>query len=203
MSPSRAANPGTLVLVVGPSGAGKDTLIAIAQDLVGGPMIVFPRRIVTRDPSAAEANQGMPAADFDRAVGEGAFAFWWEAHGLKYGLPAAVDHDMVAGRSVVCNVSRAIVPRLRQRYARCEVVLVDAPREVRAARIQRRARASDGEIAARLDRNVPNQDSLVPDLVIENVGDPCRGGRLLADMLLRTSARPGPVRERPSAKSRG
>jgi ribose 1,5-bisphosphokinase PhnN len=45
--------PGRLLAVVGPSGAGKDTLIARARTrLAGDPMIVFPLRIVTRAASA-------------------------------------------------------------------------------------------------------------------------------------------------------
>ena len=45
--------PGTLVVVVGPSGAGKDTLIGLARALCANDArVVFPRRIVTRSPSA-------------------------------------------------------------------------------------------------------------------------------------------------------
>ena len=49
--------PGRLVLVVGPSGAGKDTLIAGARvKCLNNPTIVFPRRVVTRAASVAEDN---------------------------------------------------------------------------------------------------------------------------------------------------
>ncbi len=49
---------GRLVVVVGPSGAGKDTLIARARvRLAGDPTIVFPLRLVTRTASAAEDHQ--------------------------------------------------------------------------------------------------------------------------------------------------
>lgn len=185
MSLSRGAKPGTLMLVVGPSGAGKDTLIAVAQDVVrDSQMIVFPRRIVTREDSVAESHDSLSPVEFDDALRRGAFAFWWEAHGLKYGIPAAVDGDIGGGKTVVCNVSRMLVPRLRRQYVSCKVVLVDAPREIRAARIHARGRATDGEPEKRLDRIAPNHDSLAPDLVINNVGDPRDGGRILANALL-------------------
>ncbi|HEY6257055.1 MAG TPA: phosphonate metabolism protein/1,5-bisphosphokinase (PRPP-forming) PhnN, partial [Xanthobacteraceae bacterium] len=73
--------PGLLVVVVGPSGAGKDTLIDLAralcaQDSQIDPRIVFPRRVVTRGPSAAEDHDSIMPSAFDAAVGQGAFAFW-------------------------------------------------------------------------------------------------------------------------------
>jgi ribose 1,5-bisphosphokinase len=164
--------PGRLVVVVGPSGAGKDTLIACARvRLAGDPMIVFPLRIVTRAASATEHHHTISDRDFATAAEEGAFAFWWEAHGLKYALPAAIDDDIRTGRTVVCNVSRGIVAALRRRYARLGVVLVTAPAEVLATRVAARGRASDGDIAQRIARPAPPEAELSPDHVIENVGD--------------------------------
>lgn len=197
---ARSETAGTLVLVVGPSGAGKDTLLAIARDLVAGEdRIAFPRRIITRDGSAAEQNDTIASDDFDAAAQRGAFAFWWGAHGLKYGIPATIEDDIRRGVTVVCNVSRLIVPQLRRRYARCRVVLVDAPREIRAARIAARKRAADGQAPARLDRIAATDQPLVADLVIENVDDPRAGGRALADMLLGAAERPRAELSAPSA----
>jgi ribose 1,5-bisphosphokinase len=176
--------PGALVLVVGPSGAGKDTLIALARkSCAHDPAIVFPRRIVTRPGSETEDHQSVAQAAFEAASGQGAFAFWWEAHGLHYALPVGIDADIRAGRTVVCNVSRAIVQSLRERYAGVIVVLVTAPREVLEARLAGRARPSDGDAAARLDRIAPGRDDLRPDVVIENVRDPQAGARVLFDVI--------------------
>jgi ribose 1,5-bisphosphokinase len=172
--------PGRLVLVVGPSGAGKDTLIALARaSCTNDPTIVFPRRVVTRAPSAAEDHESVSEEAFDAARAHGAFAFWWEAHGLKYALPAAIDADIRAGRTVVCNVSRALVPHLRARYARVTVVLVTAPRDLLSARLAGRARSTDGGVAGRLDRAVPDTDDLHPDVVIENTSTPQHGAEQL------------------------
>jgi len=181
MSGGDDSSSGTLVLVVGPSGAGKDTLIAIARDLIGAnERVSFPRRIVTRESSAAEIHDTMTVEEFDDAARGGAFAFWWPAHGLKYALSATIDDDLRRGVTVVCNVSRAAVARLRQVYA-CKVVLVDAPRDVRAQRLAARGRRADGDQAARLDRA---GEAFVPDLVIMNVGDAQESGRVLAHAIL-------------------
>ena len=116
--------PGALVVVVGPSGAGKDTLIGLAHTLCADdPRILFPLRIVTRQPSAAEHHDSIAPVAFDDAIGQGAFAFWWEAHGLKYALPATIDAQITRGHTVVCNVSRGILSAVRSRYAHVTVVL--------------------------------------------------------------------------------
>ncbi len=176
--------PGRLVVVIGPSGAGKDTLIAEARArLAGDPAVVFPLRLVTRTASAAEDHLTISDGDFAPAVGRGDFAFWWEAHGLKYALAAAIDDDIRAGRTVVCNVSRGIVAALRRRYARLVVVLVTAPAEVLAARLAGRDRASDGDLAQRLARGAPPPAELAPDHTIENVGNVADGAARLAAVI--------------------
>jgi ribose 1,5-bisphosphokinase len=184
--------PGRLVVVVGPSGAGKDTLIAAARArLAGNAAFVFPLRLVTRTATAAEDHLTISDGDFARGISRGEFAFWWEAHGLKYALPAALDDDLRAGRTVVCNVSRGIIPRLRLRYRQLSVVLVKAPAEVLAARLAGRGRTSDGNLAQRLGRAAPSEAAFSPDHTIENVGAIAEAaGHLLAVI---TDAHPAPT----------
>lgn len=167
-----AIGPGRFVLVVGPSGAGKDTLIAGAKALCdGNPQFVFPRRIVTRPASDAEDHDSLTEQDFDRAVEVDAFAFWWPAHGLKYGVPRTADDAVRAGRTVVCNVSRGIVADVRERYARVDVVLVTAPAEILAKRLAGRSRDTDGSLMERIKRSDAFKD-FQANHVIENVGAP-------------------------------
>jgi len=174
-APAQAHPSGRLVLVVGPSGAGKDTLLARARAACGtDEAIAFARRSVTREASVAEDHLSLSEAEFARACAAGAYAVTWEAHGLKYGIPASIETDLAAGRTVVCNVSRNIVADLRQRYARCQVVLhvvlVTAPEELRRARLAARARPSDGDAAQRAATAAPSRAELDPALVIENSG---------------------------------
>jgi ribose 1,5-bisphosphokinase len=177
--------PGRLVVVVGPSGAGKDTLIAIARDHCrDNPKIVFPRRVVTRASTTAEDHDSISDEIFDASVRSGAFTVWWAAHGLQYGIPAAIDDEIRAGKIVVCNMSRAVVARLRQRYADCRVVLVTAPKDILAARLARRDRVSDGDPSQRLARAAPDDRELNADVVIENVGTPERAAAALVGILM-------------------
>lgn len=163
--------PGRLVLVVGPSGAGKDTLIdavrAACRDEAG---VVFPRRVITRPSSSAEDHDTMSDAGFDQAAAGGAFALWWTAHGLKYGIPAAIDDDIRAERTVVCNLSRTVIGGARKRYARVTVVQVTAPQEILAARLGARGRGSDGSIMDRVQRTVATNSEPNADVVIQNTG---------------------------------
>jgi ribose 1,5-bisphosphokinase len=184
-SRSRLIGPGRLVLVVGPSGAGKDTLIAGARTACrDDATIVFPRRVVTRPASTFEDNDVMSKSAFEQAAVKGAFAFWWSAHGHHYGIPLAIDFDIEMGRTVVCNVSRTVVRAIRWRYAHVVAVLVTAPKDVLAKRLAARDRASDGGIVERLHR--ADIENCRPDVIIDNIDDPQRGVRKLLDAVYAT-----------------
>ena len=164
-----AIGPGRLILVVGPSGAGKDTLIGLARTACtddGG--IVFPRRVVTREATASEDNEHISFEAFQQTCASGGFAVNWEAHGHYYGLPRGIDDELRAGRTVVVNVSRTVVDAMRRGYAHVTVVSITAPSDVLAQRLAARARGSDGQIEHRLRRAV--DDPAAPDATIVNVG---------------------------------
>ncbi|MGX1317515.1 ribose 1,5-bisphosphokinase [Bradyrhizobium sp. USDA 377] len=165
-----AIGPGRLVLVVGPSGAGKDTLLRLAQAACSDDHdIVFPRRVVTRASSADEDNIAVSPDEFRRAREHGDFAVHWDAHGHSYALPLEINDDIRAGRAVVANVSRTVIGALRQSYANVVVLAITAPPDVLAQRLAARARQSDGNIAERLSRSVDSA-SANADVTILNAG---------------------------------
>jgi ribose 1,5-bisphosphokinase len=153
--------------VVGPSGAGKDTLLSLARAACADdPTIVFARRVVTREASSAEDNEQISVDGFREAEARAAFAVHWEAHGHAYGLPRGIEDDIRADRIVVANVSRTVIPALRKAYANVVVVAITAPADVLAARLAMRRRGSDGNIVQRLARIVEDAQ---PDVTIVNV----------------------------------
>jgi ribose 1,5-bisphosphokinase len=165
-----AVGPGRLVLVVGPSGAGKDTLLRLAQAACADDHdVVFPRRVVTRASSADEDNIALSPDEFTRARDHGDFAVHWDAHGHSYALPLEINDDIRAGRAVVANVSRTVIAALRQAYANVVVVAITAPPDVLAQRLAARARHTDGSIADRLARSVDDA-SAKADVTILNAG---------------------------------
>jgi ribose 1,5-bisphosphokinase len=166
-----AIGPGRLILVIGPSGAGKDTLLGLAKAACTEDRnVTFPRRVVTREASAAEDNEALSPDAFREALARGEFALHWEAHGHLYGLRRAIDDDIRAGRTVVINVSRTIIDAARRAYADVTVVSITAPPDVLSERIAMRARGSDGLSGQRLSHTV--NETAAPDITILNVGRP-------------------------------
>lgn len=162
--------PGRLILVVGPSGAGKDTLLGLAKAACAeDKAIVFPRRVVTRESSSSEDNAQLDPDQFQEALARGDFTMHWEAHGHCYGLPRTIDDDIRAGRAVVVNASRTVIEAARRAYANVTVIAITAPPEVLAERLRMRSRGSDGRLEDRLSRTV---DTTAPDVTILNVGRP-------------------------------
>ncbi len=178
---------GALALVVGPSGAGKDTLIAAARAaLADDARFVFPRRVVTRTAVAElEDHDSLTPESFAAGRQAGAFALDWQAHGLCYGIPASILDDLGAGRVVVVNTSRAVLETARARFPRCHVLLVSARPEVRAERLGARGREKAADIAARLSR----EGAAIPDglgaEIIDNSGRLEDGVRSFLEILRR------------------
>jgi phosphonate metabolism protein PhnN/1,5-bisphosphokinase (PRPP-forming) len=140
-----------LVLVVGPSGAGKDSLIDGARRaLADDPAIHFARRVITRSAANGEDHDVLDETAFATAERNGAFLLTWRAHGLCYGIPAAAQNHRSDGVTVVANASRAIVDDARRRLAPVHVIAVTAPAEMLAERLYRRGRESGAEWAERL-----------------------------------------------------
>ena len=157
--------PGTLFLVVGPSGAGKDTLINGARRcLETDARFVFPRRIVTR-PDHAPGEIAMAPDHFEAARRNGAFALSWCAHGLAYGVPRDISKALEEGHCVIANVSRGVLAEARKAFPRVRVIHVDAPSALLKQRLAGRRRESADKQEERLHRTVPVEGDDVESLV--------------------------------------
>ena len=145
-----------LILVVGPSGAGKDTLIAAAcARLAGDPRYRFVRRDITRPAEAGgEDHHAVTDAAFAARRAAGGYALAWQAHGLGYGIPADIADDLARGRAVIANVSRAVLLDAAARFP-TRILEITAPADVLARRLAARGRETEADIAARLARIVP------------------------------------------------
>ncbi len=177
---------GLFVLVVGPSGAGKDTLLdgarahgACAQ------RFHFARRVITRPAGApGEDHDSLSEADFARREAQGGFLITWRAHGLSYGLPAALLDVVMAGGHVLANGSRGAVTELARRVPHLMVVEVTAASEVLAQRIAGRGRESSEQVLQRVARKADALPAHVPTLRVYNDGTPAEGVDRFVELLL-------------------
>ena len=163
---------GSLVLVVGPSGAGKDTLIDAGRERFrGDARFVFPLRCITRPVGApGERHIAISTSAFAEAEAAGSFLLAWRSHGLAYAIPAHVQDDIAAGRIVIVNVSRGVIAEAERLVSNVAVLHVTASAEVRALRIRGRRRESDDAIAGRLERSVDVVTARAPVVTIDNGG---------------------------------
>lgn len=166
-----------LLLVVGPSGAGKDTLLNAARcALVGDRRFRFVRRVITR-PADAGGEDHEPVTETEFAARD--FALHWQAHGLRYGIPADVADDVARGIAVVANVSRAVIAGAAARFP-VRVIEVTAPPQVLAERLAARNRETPIDIAARLARAVPLPVNIVVETVLNDATPEAGVERFLA-----------------------
>ncbi|WP_328292656.1 phosphonate metabolism protein/1,5-bisphosphokinase (PRPP-forming) PhnN [Kineococcus sp. NBC_00420] len=169
--------PGAFIAVTGASGVGKDAVLAAAR-AVAGDDAHFPTRVITRRPGGGEESTPVDEAEFRRAREAGAFAVWWQAHGLSYAIPVSADAAVLEGRVVVANVSRGALDALEERYARLVVVGVTVSDAVRAQRLRARGREDGEAVDRRLSRPDP-APGRVPDQMIRNDGTIGEGGAQL------------------------
>jgi ribose 1,5-bisphosphokinase len=182
-SPAVTATQGVLIIVVGPSGAGKDSLIRYARaKLSADETVLFVRRAVTRAADAAtEDHDSLTADEFSAAAAAGRFAVVWEAHGLRYGIPTSATAHIAAGGVAVANGSRAALPGILARFGTVTVVHITARPEVLASRLALRGREDAATIQARLARNPSEAAGCDQWIEIDNSGELATAGdRLLA-----------------------
>jgi len=147
---------GLLVLVVGPSGVGKDTLLDAARErLAQDKQFCFPRRCITRPAgTVGEIHIPVRPEDFGQMARQGAFLLSWKAHDLGYGIPRHVLEEVEAGKTVIVNVSRSVIEDACELVGRKNVraVNIRASAEALRKRLEARGREDALDIERRLAR---------------------------------------------------
>lgn len=137
-----------IIAIVGPSGAGKDTLIRGALRV--RPDLRLIRRVITRPSEAGgEDFDGVTPEVFVHRQVRGDFALTWEAHGLSYGIP---KDQVTDPGDVLFNGSRAALPLAARIFPGLRAILITAPDIVLATRLAARGRETAQDIRERLSR---------------------------------------------------
>lgn len=169
LSDEAACAKGRLVLVVGPSGAGKDTILRSARlALAGEPRYEFPRRWVTRQPDGHEDSLQITPEYFRDGRARGLFALSWEAHGNGYAVDRQIEALLEQDRTVVCNVSRTVVEEARRRYPNVLIIEITAHPEVLVERLRHRQRETPADQVRRLERANSRETAITADVIIDN-----------------------------------
>jgi len=156
----------SIFAIVGPSGGGKDTLLAEAARRA--PWLVVARRSITRLADAgSEDHEALSEVEFARRAGAGDFAISWQAHGLSYGIPRR-EVLRAGSKPLLFNGSRAALPAAQAAFSDLQVILVAAPPEVLAARLAKRGRESGADMEDRLKRAGFDLPAGVMPLVVVN-----------------------------------
>ena len=158
-----------LIVVVGPSGAGKDSVLRAWRASLGDHAPAIARRVITRAPDDSESHEAVTSGDFAGLRGRGLLATWWQAHGLDYGVRRSELAPLADDRWVVLNGSRAHLPALRAQAPGVRVVCVSAPARLLASRLAARGREDADARDARLARTIPAP--VAADLSLVNDGD--------------------------------
>ncbi|MHA6265132.1 phosphonate metabolism protein/1,5-bisphosphokinase (PRPP-forming) PhnN [Arenibacterium sp. CAU 1754] len=142
---------GRIYTIVGPSGAGKDTLIGAAHR--ARPDLQIVRRAITRPAEAGgEPFQAVTMDEFNARSDAGDFVLSWQAHGLCYGIPKTVLDDLEQGQDVLFNGSRAMLGDAVRVFPGLLVLHVTARPDILAARLTARGREGPRDIDRRLKR---------------------------------------------------
>jgi ribose 1,5-bisphosphokinase len=147
-----------MLYVVGPSGAGKDSVLdqlmaalSPQEGQAGGLYRV--RRTITRPPeSGGEAHESVDEATFEQLVADEQLALHWQANGLGYGIRMTELQGLPLGQWVLVNGSRGYLPEALARFPDLWVVHITAALPVLRQRLMARGRETPQRVEARLQR---------------------------------------------------
>lgn len=178
-----------LIYIMGPSGAGKDSLMVAARSMLpAGTPVVFAHRYITRAADAGGENHvALSRAEFQLRLERGLFALNWERHGFSYAVGREIDMWMEKGLCVVMNASRAALSSALRVYPDLLPVLVTVSEDVLKQRLERRGREGAPDVALRLvQARMAVAD--VPGMVrFDNSGHLAERGRALAELIMDTA----------------
>ena len=165
--------PGTLFLIVGNSGSGKDSIISGAIKKYPNNLkeVYRSKRYITRPTSKFEDNYFITPEKFKEMQNQGKFALRWHIYDLDYGVPIEIDEWLKRGHPVIVNVSREVIENAKAVYENVKTVFIDVPPEITLKRIKMRGRECEENLKERAERARTHQKVQGVDFVVDNSGE--------------------------------
>ena len=144
---------GRVIVITGPSGVGKSTIVREVVDRTGADFSVS---VTTRQPREGELDYReyhfIDRAVFENMVASGEMIEWAEVFGELYGTPAyPVREALAEGRNIVLEIDVQGGVQVRQKLPHAIFVLIAPPgSNVLAQRLRDRGTESEEQIARRL-----------------------------------------------------
>ncbi len=187
---------GLLVYLVGPSGAGKDSLLEAAKNYfvegitpAGYPCVHFAKRYITRPSEASnETHIELTPLDFTVRSQKGDFVMEWHRHGLSYGIGREILAFLKQGGMVVMNGSREYAAQAFTRVAPILLVEVTVRPDVLRHRLELRGRENQQAIESRLRQAEINMPEFPHHARIDNSGHLKSAQDAFINLLNNTSA---------------
>jgi guanylate kinase len=150
-----ANNPGSLFVIVAPSGAGKTSLVrGLLQE---EPAVRLSVSFTTRAPRPGERDgidyRFVSVGDFERRRTEGEFLEWARVHDNLYGTSRAwIESQMSAGQDIILEIDCQGAEQVKRLYPDAVGIFIAPPSiEELARRLRARAQDSEAVIQRRID----------------------------------------------------
>ncbi|NTS78867.1 phosphonate metabolism protein/1,5-bisphosphokinase (PRPP-forming) PhnN [Catenovulum sp. SM1970] len=178
-----------LFYVIGPSGAGKDSLLNhLRQHYSPDDGIAVAHRYITRDANAGGENYiSLSEEEFLHRKEAGLFFMDWQSHGYYYGIGLEVSIWLGRGINVVVNGSRGYLPEARVRFNNVRPILVHVETDILRERLLARGREPNTQIEKRLARASQSDSDLLSSntvLKVDNNGPIELAGKALFDLIM-------------------
>ena len=150
---SDMSKPGKLVIITGPSGVGKSTIVREVRERTAAVLSVS---ATTRRPRPAEIDRQdyffVDRDTFQSMVDAGEMLEWAEVFGEMYGTPAAfVMEALEAAKTVILEIDPQGAMKIARKVPDATFILIAPPgAEALAGRLERRGSETEREMAERL-----------------------------------------------------
>jgi ribose 1,5-bisphosphokinase len=143
-----------LIYVMGPSGAGKDSVLGwLRKHLPAGMPVHWAQRTITRPVSGqGETHEAIDIASFLELKNQSQFALTWQANGLHYGVRHTELKALQQGDWVFVNGSRGHLHHVQQSHPGLQMVHITADSATLMQRLTARQRETPDQIRQRIER---------------------------------------------------